>query len=652
MAINNEKDVQQDAIRAKVRRGFTFANMGGRNGLTVLNNNLSRLTEKFEEITKLPLKDAAVKVDFFPIDATNTRLGLDTMLVTFSYRNGFSLKPQKDGEQKPKEYVQPNTGVYALILSSSGDTVGAEEVIVDNRQYTINRYPTEATVDPEITKDFLAYAAQRLGLNTDGKFDTVIYAGGASLYTDRTNIENTDEVTNVLINAISAAQTVIDSQPLPVHPFVDDINLVDHNRPDDGRLNDEVEQLEIERKLLNGVAIDPHGNIIRADWGVNLISRINRNSGGYGLGSAANPVIKATGYTDIVMFNPAISEKQDYWNRAIRDTPDGKQILAPVHVFTSIVPTYSRSKGNFLYGLAVAATAVRYDYWDFNAILNPAEHPADDPHSIAGLGYEVANLLDTEFAPFPTPANTPDYNDRIWTNLIGDIWSKRCSFAIEAAVGTPYYWIVRDFVLAAYESDRDIRSADSATGRIMAAANHLTNGRLAELYGGGENALVGHRVCFALDGQQFVAGSYVNSAGETRSLQDFDRRFLDNTVKKVEDLEYTNAWVRATSGLDIAADVRVSTQLDIIYGLYAHANVTGYGPRVNMEEQFMALLQQAVSEVGPSVDNRSHYENRSDAQFNTYLGDAMFENFHTTMLRSNGGRQAARNGGHRRGSFF
>ena len=219
MAINNEKDVQQEAIRAKVRRGFTFANMGGRNGLTVLNNNLSRLTEKFEEITKLPLKDAAVKVDFFPIDATNTRLGLDTMLVTFSYRNGFSLKPKKEDEQKPKEYIQPNTGVYALILSSSGDTVGAEEVIVDNRQYTINRYPTEATVDPEITKDFLAYAAQRLGLNTEGKFDTVIYAGGASLYTDRTNIENTDEVTNVLINAISAAQTVIDSQPLPVHPL-------------------------------------------------------------------------------------------------------------------------------------------------------------------------------------------------------------------------------------------------------------------------------------------------------------------------------------------------------------------------------------------------------------------------------------------------
>nr|DAI56525.1 MAG TPA: hypothetical protein [Bacteriophage sp.] len=649
MAINNEKDVQQDAIRAKVRRGFTFANMGGRNGLTVLNNNLSRLTEKFEEITKLPLKDAEVKVDFFPIDATNTRLGLDTMLVTFSYRNGFSLKPQKDGEQKPKEYVQPNTGVYALILSSSGDTVGAEEVIVDNRQYTINRYPTEATVDPEITKDFLAYAAQRLGLNTDGKFDTVIYAGGASLYTDRTNIENTDEVTNVLINAITAAQTAIDSQPLPVAPFVDDINLADHNRSEDSRSFEEVEQLEIERKLLNGVAVDPHGNIIRADWGVNLISRINRNSNGYGLGSAANPVIKTTGYTDIVMFNPAISEKQDYWNRTIRDTPDGKQILAPVHVFTSIVPTYSRSKGNFLYGLAVAATAIRYDYWDFKAILNPAEHPADDPHSVAGLGFEVANLLDTEFAPFPTPANTPDYNDRIWENLIGDIWSKRCSFAIEAAVGTPYYWIVRDFVLAAYESDMDIRSPESHTGRILTVANHLTNGRMAEMVNGD---LIGRRVCFALDGQQFVAGNYTNSAGELRSLQDFDRRFLDNTVKKVEDLEYTNAWVRATSGLDIAADVRVSTQLDIIYGLYAHANVTGYGPRINLEENFMAMLQQAVSEIGPVVDNRSHYENRSDAQFNTYLGDAMFENFNTTMLRAGGSRTASRNGGHRRHSFF
>ena len=135
--------------------------------------------------------------------------------------------------------------------------------------------------------------------------------------------------------------------------------MVDHNRPDDGRLNDEVEQLEIERKLLNGVAIDPHGNIIRADWGVNLISRINRNSGGYGLGSAANPVIKATGYTDIVMFNPAISENK------ITGT-----VRSAIHLMvnkswplcmssTSIVPTYSRSKGNFLYGLAVAATAVR-----------------------------------------------------------------------------------------------------------------------------------------------------------------------------------------------------------------------------------------------------------------------------------------------------
>ena len=646
MAINNEKDVQQE-IRARVRRGFTFASMGGRTGLTVLNNTLSRLTEKFEEITALPLKNSEVKVNFFPIDATNTRLGLDTMLVTFSYANGFSPKNAANA----KEYIQPNTGVYALILSSSEDTVGAEEVIVDNRQYTINRYPTEATVDPEITKEFCTIAANRLGLKLGEKFDTVLYAGGASLYTNRINIENTDEVTNVLINAINAAQTVIDSQPLPHAPYVDDINLADHNRvtEDGGRTFDEVERLEIERKLLNGVAIDPHGNVIRADWGVNLISRIDRNSNGYGLGSAANPVIKATGYTDIVMFNPAISEKQDYWNRAIRDTPDGKQILAPVHVFTSIVPTYSRSKGNFLYGLAVAATAIRYDYWDFKAILNPAEHPADDPHSIAGLGYEVANLLDTEFAPFPTPANTPDYTDRIWENLIGDIWSKRCSFAIEAAVGTPYYWIVRDFVLAAYENDRDIRNPESHTARIMSAANHLTNGRLKELYG---SDLVGHRVCFALDGQQFVAGSYVNSAGETRSLQDFDRRFLDNTVKKVEDLEYTNAWVRATSGLDIAADVRVSTQLDIIYGLYAHANVTGYGPRINMEENFMAMLQQAVSEVGPVVDNRSHYENRSDAQFNTYLGDAMFENFHTTMLRAGGSRAAQRSGGRQHHSFF
>ena len=80
--------------------------------------------------------------------------------------------------------------------------------------------------------------------------------------------------------------------------------------------------------------------------------------------------------------------------------------------------------------------------------------------------------------------------------------------------------------------------------------------------------------------------------------------------------------------------------------------MTGYGPRVNMEEQFMALLQQAVSEVGPVVDNRSHYENRSDAQFNTYLGDAMFENFNATMLRAGGSRTTARNGGRAHHSFF
>ena len=117
--------------------------------------------------------------------------------------------------------------------------------------------------------------------------------------------------------------------------------------------------------MVSGVVNDFHGNPISADWQHVVNARqVQQNNVGFVGGSVAKEVFSISGYTDVVMVNPANTTHVDSpWARKKLAQSTDEQIFLPVNVFTSLMPTRAQSLGNIIYALGVGIGATFAEYW-------------------------------------------------------------------------------------------------------------------------------------------------------------------------------------------------------------------------------------------------------------------------------------------------
>ena len=589
------------------RSGFTFASQEGLFGstFTVVNDGLMKMVEQMKTIIKESTQSNRLELGFYPLDRNNHDLGMDILLVT-----------TRDTELKGPH------GVYALVICTSDSTLTTETTqnAPGQRAYTINTFPSQIFEADNIVQFLLQAARDCLGTND------VVFAGGCPIFTDFVNFEDKKEIQPALLNAINACTLKAFAVYNEAQGKLEDINLLEYEN--------KKESLEVERKLIGGVIKDFHGNPIRADWQHVVNARqVQQNNVGFVGGSVAKEVFSISGYTDVVMVNPANTTHVDSpWARKKLAQSTDEQIFLPVNVFTSLMPARAQSLGNIIYALGVGIGATFADYWYIYEALNPLKHPNDWQHSIAGLGYEASEMFRLpEFAPFPTPATDPNVSENDYLDIIGRYFLDSTSFAIDVGLGTPTEWMLADFVNAAFEEDHVAVQPDSENAKILAVTNHLFGGRFKEVYSslGGTG-----RVVFTLPNRRYLVGQYHNAqTNELRSLQDVDRLFLDNNVNGIkENLEFTRALVGAQSDVRLEVQQGIGIQQEIVGTLLPHARIVGYGVRLEIENIYARAVHQCMLEVGPRLINRNAVANFGQNMFANYIGAAMIESLGRSIL--------------------
>ena len=611
----NTSNNQQQPTSTKRSGGFTFASQEGLFGstFTVVNDGLMKMVEQMKTIIKENTQSNRLELGFYPLDRNNHDLGMDILLVT-----------TRDTELKGPH------GVYALVICTSDTTLTTETTQAGpgHRSYTINTYPSQIFEADNIVQFLLQAARDCLGSND------VVFAGGCPIFTDFVNFEDKKEIQPALLNAINACTLKAFAAFNEAQGKLEDINLLEYDN--------KKETLEVDRKLVSGVVKDFHGNPIRADWQHVVNARqVQQNNVGFVGGSVAKEVFSISGYTDVVMVNPANTTHVDSpWARKKLAQSTDEQIFLPVNVFTSLMPTRQQSLGNIIYALGVGIGATFADYWYIYQALNPLNRAPDWQHTIAGLGYEASEMFRLpEFAPFPTPATDPNVSENDYLDIIGRYFLDSTSFAIDVGLGTPTEWMLSDFVNAAFEEDHVAIQPYSENAKILAVTDHLFGGRFKEVYSslGGTG-----RVVFTLPNRRFLVGQYHNAqTGDTRSLQDVDRLFLDNNVNGIkENLEFTRALVGAQSDPRLEVQQGIGIQQEIVGTLLPHSRIVGYGARLEIENIYARAVHQCMLEVGPRLINRNVTNTFGQNMFANYIGSAMIDSLGRSILSN----QTANNG--------
>lgn len=628
---NSEKEVNKMTMKSDYsgsnapdfdyESDFTLANQNNifNDGYSIVNDGLMRFVETMQKVIKSSMQTNRLKVDFIPMDHTNHDLGLDIVLVATQQTN------VKDSF----------TGVYGFVICQSNDTLGTETVSFSNgqRQFTISAFPSQIFQADGIVDYVLDVARQQLGSGV-----RLVFAGGCPVYTDVHDLMSEKDVAPVLVNAINACTTKAYHKKCLELGQIRDLNFKNYLASE--------ETLEVDRKLLNGAAHDFHGNPIRADWQHSVFGRKTKSSKtAYSVGSVPKEVISITGYTDIAMVSPGVTHTGSPWAKNRVANSANEQILMPVNVFTSILPTEKQSLNNVILGLAIGIGATHSDYFYALEALNPLNRPQGWQHSIAGLGYEVAEIFRMEeFAPFPTPDTDPKFNQDMFIELLGRYFLESTSFAIEVGEGTPTQWIMQDFIDAAFEEENVLNTVDSANAKILAHTNHLFGGLFDKIYRemGGSG-----RVVFTLPNRRYLLGRYHNNQmNQVRSLQDIDRIFLDNQVNGTrENLEYTRELVAAQSDARLDVQQVIGMQEGIIKNILPHSEVFGYGYRLEIDNIYAKALHACMLEVGPKLINRNVVNQGNHNVFATHIGGAMIDTLGRSILTNYGGSRQGGNTG-------
>lgn len=580
-------------------------------GLTLVNGGLSQLVTLTKTIMeKNPMVTQYRDVVAIPLDQNNNGVGYDILVIA----------------TKQKNLPDAQWGAYALILCRAEDTMDRESVndTTTGRTFEADVYPSQLGTMEGMANYIETEVAKYIGDKAH-----VHYAGAAALFTDLVDTKSEDGFVPAFLNAVNAGQTRAFANLAYSKGTIRDINLagMDFNG-----------QMELERRLTNGVAYDFHANPVRADWEHILYLRSNKTGDNRQkqFGRQSQELMTINGYTDIAMTPAAttggVNSRRQYRRRA---QGESTQVFSPIHVFTNIAPRVKQSLGNMLHAMAIGMGAFNDadENWCESFVLNPSERPANWPHRIAGLGYSVSKYFNLPvFSEFPAPDTDPEYSDNKYWETLDNYFKENYSFALEVGLGTPTQWMYQDFIRAAFEPEDRIGQKGSANRFILETADMLTNGNFSRIYQelGGSG-----RMFRTPENRRYLVGRYQNSqTNELRSLQDIDRAFLCNAVNdNPSNLAYVSELITAQNAANIDVPQVVDMQMGLVRTFMPHASVYGYGVRLEADWVFSAALYRSVLLVSPAISSRSLNAQYGYSDFNNSdIGKAMVDNLGSSML--------------------
>lgn len=595
-------------------RPFTFTGNGGFAGFNVINNDLMSFEKTLKEVIESRFTVNGIDIGIIPLDRKNHRLlPLDVMLIT--------VRDENDSE-KSKNL----RGVYAVAICKSTDTLREQQVDLGGRKFSIDILPSQMFNAPELINLFVTVVKDKY------KEDTV-YCGGSTLFVDEVNLKDQSIVLRSLINYLMACVTGASYEKNRRDRKLSDMNFADH---------DSSEILYCERKLNTAPVFDEANQPIRADFIHTVTGRVENNNAStsfLGDGGVAREVSSVTGYIDILPVSPNANANVSNmcpWSSTgfaygQAGSVTGQQTPAEATrtyvtnvVFTSINPAEYQTMGNILFGLVAGVVASWDNYWWVMTALNPKQQAPNSLHSVAGLGYDISQML--RLPKFePIPVDSPEFNDAAWINVLNTYFRPDVVFSLEVGLGSAGEWKYNAILQAAIESYEDAVKPGSFNGFLIDLATLLTNGAFTAEYQklGGDG-----RVVTTLRDRQTLVGSYYNDTLKTiRSVQDFDRRLLLNQINgSVENMAIIADWNYASVDPSLNTLQRLGIQQDIIKRQAPSAKVTGYGVRVDFDSRFVRALVNAMRIAGLNLINSNTVTPVNQVQFATHVNNAMISN--------------------------
>lgn len=621
-ANTNQPDIGEVKSYFSGASKFMFSDQGtvfGMN-LDVINDGLMKLEKTIDEVVSTRISNAKIEIGAIPLDHHNHRLlPLDVMLIVARRRDINAM------------------AVYAVAIANSDDvltTIQTDEI--NGRRFNVDMFPSQIFNEKEIKALFVEKAKEKY------ENEDVIYAGGSILYADQTDFTDQDVVLKILLNAVAADITASFAQESRAIGRVVDLNIGQH---------DKEEELVCERKIMNGTVLDEYSRPVRADFmfTINSNNLSTAPNGKFNTQVASKEVTSITGFIDVLMVSPQNaangspwSSTTSPWDRIQYQDQQGKpskQMYATNIVFTSLNPTRYQSIGNMVWSLACGVAASWDKYWWVCEGLNPSNQPPQtNIHSVAGLGYEISAALRLqEFAALPV--DSPEFNAQQWNDYIQEYFTPRFSFSLEVAEASAGQWKYEPFLRAAYEKEEDVLKVGSANHILLAHTDRLCDGKFLEIYRrmGGSG-----RVCRTLDRRVTLMGQYHNSVtNTTRSIQDFDRRFLLNLVNgRPEQMELVRDWTMAQVEENLKPEQRIGIQQEIVRQVAAHAKINGYGLRVDFEDIYIHALYEAIAAAGMVLVNRNITQPTGQFYYANYINNSMLDNLGRSIMTQGTQRQS------------
>lgn len=450
---------------------------------------------------------------------------------------------------------------HTLILEASADPVPPKIEVINTVQVTIDRFAAQVYDDKYATA-------------VDGAIKT-LFPGQAIMNTGATVVPrifdwSDKEATRELVqNAMMASVTYLECR-LPGFADMDLSQMAaDAN-------------LQVQVSYHNPQTIDYTGLPVRSDISIltSAVAAQRTDTGSLNDQAEAVTVARVTGFIDLTYVgNP--QQAQVYGQVYGQPAPGAKRIYQPRFVITKLENMLRLTPAAQLLALATASTLGETTAWYANFRANQKAGPKD-PHDIGAVNIE-ANLY-SEPGPVGTKTDTKaaNFTDADLGGLINATCHPGLAMSIDVNDCGSDTWYNRQLVAAA-------AGDAAANNEILRAANTLTGGQFALMYGNSNFAPV-----LKTDERVFM-GFYIGADGHRTDVREVDYLTVLNKLA-VKNPQVIVDWSDSYERTDLVQELRLQGRKTIIRSLCEQLTFTQYATRVTMNPAFMQMLVAALKQ--------------------------------------------------------
>ncbi len=550
-AAGSAAPAQQQAAAPMRSAGFSLLNMGNVGGL-VRSSTSEALAKGFtavEQAIKESRISAAYKVHGVQVDNEADRRLLLASIV-------LAIRHEASG------FVAHHT----LLLEASADPIPSKVEVINQTQVTIDRFAAQAydakyseAVEATIQA---AFPGQTI-LNTGATVVPRIFD-----WTDR-------EATRELVqNAMMAAVTYLEArQP----GFIDmDMSQITNDS-----------NMQVQLSFDNPEITDYTGLPVRADINVVCSAVANQRveSGSLNGQTEAVPVSRVTGYIDLTYF-PNQNPMQGYGQPVI----GASRIYQPRLVLTKMEHMLRLTPAAQLFALATAS--VLGEGTNFYRAFKPKQKFSTekgqkdfiDPHDIGAVNIEANLEKNPSGVGVKTDTRAASFDDRQLGILIQATMHPGLAISVDVNDCGADTWFNRPLAAAS-------TGDPAANAELLRAANTLTGGHFARLYGNSNfNAVL-------VTDERVLMGYYVGPDGRRTDVREIDYLAVMNLLGTTNPQAIVD-WSETIEMIQTSQALRLQGRRTIIRNLCEQLTFTQIATRVTMNPEFMKMLVQALKECG------------------------------------------------------